>query len=175
MAAPVDVGRVFRPIRVVPLPSTSPPILAGALPVEVTRPTSSRYVQQTLAMDFDLDVEVEPRVTGTAALPDPLESAARLAQAAVEIVEGTRPATQLIRHTSQEVYAVLARRAFIAARRSAQPPTRRPVVRRVRVTHPADGVVEACAVIVHADRARALALRLEGLDGRWVVTALALG
>lgn len=53
---------------------------------------------------------------------------------------------------------------------------RRPaVVRRVRVQEPADGVVEACAVIVHQDRVRAMALRLRGLDGRWIVTALQVG
>ena len=34
---------------------------------------------------------------------------------------------------------------------------------------------EACAVVVHHDRVRAVALRLTGLDGRWIVTRLSIG
>uniref|UniRef100_UPI00262EF298 Rv3235 family protein n=1 Tax=uncultured Pseudokineococcus sp. TaxID=1642928 RepID=UPI00262EF298 len=49
------------------------------------------------------------------------------------------------------------------------------VVRRVRITHPADGVVEAAAVVMDTDRVRAVALRLEGWDTRWRLTALELG
>jgi len=45
----------------------------------------------------------------------------------------------------------------------------------VRVQEPADGVVEACAVIVEHDRVRALAMRMTGVDRRWVVTQLQVG
>ena len=56
-----------------------------------------------------------------------------------------------------------------------RPPPEGRRVRRVRVCEPADGIVEACAVVVSHGRVRALALRLEGLDGRWLVTALTIG
>jgi hypothetical protein len=44
-----------------------------------------------------------------------------------------------------------------------------------RVFEPADGVAEASAVFRGGGNVRALAFRLEGLDGRWRITALELG
>ena len=86
---------------------------------------------------------------------------------------GVRPVAQLVRWTSLEVYAGLQRRCAPSGRRPA--PGRRAVVRTVRVCLPADGVVEASAVVVARGRVQAVALRLEGLDGRWRMTALELG
>jgi hypothetical protein len=135
------------------------------------------YTQDSLALDFfapgDEDFARQP--TRTSRLPDPAPFVAKLSQAIVEVVSGQRPAPQLIRHTAPTLYSVLARQALVAARRRS-PGARRPaVVRRVRLCEPADGVVEACAVVVAHGRVRALALRLEGLDGRWLVTALTIG
>jgi hypothetical protein len=63
-------------------------------------------------------------------------------------------------------------------------------VRSVRVCEPADGVAEVSAVVVGLEavaatkgrtgaagrrRCRAVALRLEGVDGRWMMTALTMG
>ena len=135
------------------------------------------YAQDALALDFrgPQDEDFGRRPTRTRHLPDPHDLVAKLAQAIVEVVSGQRPAPQLIRHTSPTIYAVLARQAMVAGRRRT-PGARRPaLVRRVRVCEPADGVVEACAVVVSHGRVRALALRLEGLDGRWLVTALTMG
>jgi hypothetical protein len=39
---------------------------------------------------------------------------------------------------------------------------------------PADGVVEVTVIVTMPDRTRALAMRLEGLDGRWRATELHL-
>jgi hypothetical protein len=49
------------------------------------------------------------------------------------------------------------------------------VVRSVRVSEPHDGVAEVCAVVQQGPRCRAIALRLEGIDGRWQCTALQIG
>ena len=87
---------------------------------------------------------------------------------------GVRPAPQLLRWTTPEVYAVVARRAAVSARRG-MPPARRTVVRSLRICEPADGVAEASAVVVDGGRVRALAMRLVGLDGRWRVEALQVG
>jgi hypothetical protein len=54
-------------------------------------------------------------------------------------------------------------------------PLRRPRVGTVRVCQPADGVAEAAAVVHGPQRTRAIALRLEGLDGRWRVTVFQAG
>ena len=80
----------------------------------------------------------------------------------------------MLRWTTPEVYAVIARRAAVSRHRGL-PATRRATVRRVRVCEPADGVAEASAVVVDGSRVRALAMRLVGLDGRWVVEALQVG
>jgi hypothetical protein len=45
----------------------------------------------------------------------------------------------------------------------------------VHVTSPFDGVAEVAATVRRGPRVTAVALRLEGLDGRWQCTALHLG
>jgi Family of unknown function (DUF6459) len=116
------------------------------------------------------DAGPEPRrpPTGSARLPDPHRWSARLAQGIVEVLHGHRPLQQLVRWTDESVYAMLARR--LAARR---PRTgSRPLVRSIRVCEPRDGVVEVSVVVEAGHRCRALAMRLEGLDGRWCCTVL---
>lgn len=167
-----------RPLRIRPLPHTAPP----AITVDQITTTLPPYVQDSLALDYAGNpVEVDeddrffdPQRTRGQDLPDPYAFSARLAQALVEVMAGTRPAPQVVRWTSPEVYAVLARRSLVAARRGLRG-GRPPVVRRVRVSEVADGVAEVCVVVVHPDRVRAMALRLAGVDHRWVVTDLVLG
>jgi hypothetical protein len=69
-------------------------------------------------------------------------------------------------------------RAILAARaRSARGlPAKRPVhaILSLRHSSPADGVVEGVVVVQGPARTRAIALRLEGMDGRWRATSLAL-
>ena len=50
-----------------------------------------------------------------------------------------------------------------------------PHVLTVRVCEPADGVAEVSVAFRRAERVRALAFRMEGVDGRWRITALQLG
>ena len=107
--------------------------------------------------------------TGAARLPDPHRWSARLAQGIVEVLHGHRPPQQLVRWTDESVYAVLAR--HLAARRPSTGSSR-PLVRSIRVCEPRDGVVEVSVVVHAGHRYRALAMRLEGLDGRWCCTVL---
>jgi Family of unknown function (DUF6459) len=102
--------------------------------------------------------------------------AARFAQAVAESVTGLRPTTQLVRWTSQEVFRDLDRRAQLVRR--AAGPVRRPVrpqVRSVHVCCPNDRAAEVSVHVRHGHRSRALALRLERRDDRWVCTALEFG
>jgi hypothetical protein len=113
-------------------------------------------------------------LTGRDALPDPRAWAARLAQAVLEVAAGARPSSQLWRWTTQAVLDDVRQRSRPATvldsqRRRAQVPA---LVRSVHVCEPADGVVEATAIVAGRLRTRALALRLEGLNGRWLCTAL---
>lgn len=114
------------------------------------------------------------RPTSADQLPEPRRWSARLAQAIVETLHGHRPIQQLLRWTDDAVYALIADR--LASRRRV--PRRRsgggtrPTIRSIRVCTPADGVAEASVVVQAGSRCRALAMRLEGLDGQWRCTAL---
>ncbi len=119
-----------------------------------------------------------PRQTPRANLPEPKVWAGRLVQAMVEVTSGVRPVTQLVRWTTTDVYAGLQRRIARTELLSQRPATGRRVgaiVRSIHVDEPADGVAEVCAVVQHGARCRAIALRLEGFDGRWQCTALQVG
>lgn len=159
------------------IPENAPHIISADEAWSV-RPTPAPWSQTALALDFDpLDEHDEfgRRPTRSSLLPEPHPFVAKLAQAVIEVVSAQRPVAQLIRHLDPAVYSVVARRALVATRRQAAGPRRAAVVRRVRICEPADGVVEGCAVVVAPGRVQAVALRLEGLDGRWVVTALTIG
>jgi len=110
-------------------------------------------------------------------LPSPAPWVARLAPAVIEVAAGERPAGQLTRWVTREIRETLARRGAAAQRHPAgkdrAPQCRR--VRSVRVTSPAPGVIEASAVVIGSTRARAVAMRLEAVRGRWLATAMELG
>lgn len=104
----------------------------------------------------------------------------RYAQAAVEIVSGDRPAAQLVRWTSKDVFADLARRAQLVAwagRHEAglgrpRHGAVRPRVAGVRVSFPDALVAEAAIRVRYGARFRAVAARFELAEGRWRCTAL---
>jgi hypothetical protein len=122
-----------------------------------------------------LEEEFGPQSTPRALLPEPQLWAARLVQAFVEVDAGLRPATQLIRWTTTSVQEAIVRPAStqqrVAERQLGE------IVRSVRASEPVDGVVEVSAVVQRGGhgRCRAIALRLEGIDGRWQCTALESG
>ncbi len=141
-----------------------------------------RYVQDALAVDFECASDEQlfgPQRTSRGDLPDPAPWAARLTRSLLEVMTGQRPAPQMVRWTTPEVYTVVARRGALVARRAAAGRagrTRHPVVvQRVRVCEPADGVAEAAVVVRHGPRVRAVAVRLVGQDGTWRVSALQVG
>ncbi|MDN4174989.1 Rv3235 family protein [Nocardioides sp. SOB77] len=152
-------------------------------------------IQGTLALDLSPRLDPPPAhgpdgATSTGVVPVDLRQrrgveqwSRRFAQAAVEIVGGDRPVTQLLRWTTPEVYADLERRACLVARAGGH----RPGVGRVQPVRPKVLSVHSCfvtAVVVETSihvrygaRSRAVAARFEervAKDGptRWVCTAL---
>jgi hypothetical protein len=188
------------PLRRLPLPCSEPPfddeLGPGPAGWPARRPTPFA-VQGTLALAFvlpsglpavpepppDLQLiennattsdEFGPRPTGRAALPAPRTWAARVVQAIVEVLSGVRPATQLVRWTTEEVYEQISSRV-LPSRGGAVDGPPRGVVRSLHVSEPADGVAEVCALVRRGARSTAVAVRLEGMDGRWQCTAIELG
>lgn len=99
-------------------------------------------------------------------------AAGAIAQAIVEVLAGLRPAAQLSPHVTPAVLAQI-RAAAGAPGVGIRSPRQR--IGHLRVTFPAVGVIEACAVVRGGPRSRALALRLESLDGRWRCSAVEAG
>ena len=126
-----------------------------------------------------VEEEFGPQKTATTLLPAPTPWAGRLVQAMIEVVSGVRPVSQLVRWTTAAVYDELCARVArpVAATGAGNRATTRlaEVVRSIRVSEPRDGVVEVCAIVQQGPRCRAIALRLEGIDGRWQCTALQIG
>ena len=115
----------------------------------------------------------ESRPTGRRELPPPAVFARRLVIGVIETATGRRPASQLRQHTSPTVHAGLARDAGRIDRLGT---ARRPAsLHSVHITEPADAVAEVTAVLRVGDRFRALALRLEGSEGRWRCVRLQIG
>lgn len=142
---------------------------ADQLPFDAEAPAST---------ETRVDPLFAPQPTSRDHLPCPRQFATRLTQAVVEVMAGRRPVQQLMPVTSQRTYAGLLTRLASSAgahmpspRRSDHIPGQ---VRTIRIDEPADGVAEACAVVSHGERFRAIALRLEGIDGRWRCTVLQL-
>jgi hypothetical protein len=170
-----------------PIPDLSPPTIDSRTAVFDSRTAAvqgrSPFIQGALAIDFrggfDPVQDPEdreyfgPQRALARDLPEPQAWVTHMAQALVEVMSGARPAPQVIRWTTPEVYSVVARRNAASGRRKVV--ARRALVRRVRICEPADGVVEACAVVVDNGRVRALAMRLTGVDRRWVVSELQVG
>ncbi len=117
--------------------------------------------------------EFEAQPTSRNDLPDPELFTRRLLIAVIETATGRRSPLQLASHTSPAVQAGLARDAGRMTRlgTAARPAT----LHSVHLSEPADGVIEATAVVAVGPRFRAVALRLEGLDGRWRCVRFQLG
>lgn len=106
--------------------------------------------------------------TGSAQLPDVTRAAQVFATALIEVLSGRRPVGQLRVHASPTVFAGLVNRTTRGPGTPVQ-------LMSLRVCQPADGVAEVSATVRCGPRARAIAFRLEGVDGRWRVTALDIG
>ncbi|NYF15890.1 hypothetical protein HDC37_000702 [Microbacterium sp. AK009] len=119
-----------------------------------------------------------PQRTSTEALPDPQVFIENLTRGVLEVFAGVREVEQLARWLTEDAYRKLLTRANLAARaRSARGvPAKRPVHQILTIRHssPADGIVEGVVVVAGPARTRAVAVRLEGMDGRWRTTSLAL-
>lgn len=102
----------------------------------------------------------------------------RFVQAAVEIVGGDRPVSQLLRWTLPDVYDDLRRRAQLVARAGGHQPGLarvQPVRPRVLSVHTCflrPDAVETSVHVRYGERSRALAARFERIEQRWLCAAL---
>lgn len=107
--------------------------------------------------------------------PDPARVVRAVVTAAVEVLAGLRPAAQLGRWTTPELYDAIARRAGLARRILGEYGSVRPRVRSVDLQLTRSGAYEACVMIEDGHRLRAAGARVEPRHGRWVLSALEVG
>ena len=136
-------------------------------PVRAPRRVFPLLIESQGVPGWSTDTEVGIRPTATAALPPAIDAGTALARGLLEALSGRRTVAQLRTHCAPRVFAGLER----------VEPLRDPQLRLLSIwaCEPADGVAEISAAFRCGARTRALALRLEGVDGRWRVTALQLG
>ena len=174
-AAPLE--DVLPVLRLLPVPVSEPPY-DDELPAARPRPGVPlgplRSLVPLLRLVPDLPLDEEPRRPRTPAsqLPRAHPVARALVQGLLEVLAGVRPLTQLQRQTSVELYAQLEQVVHTRERGQGLRPTSG-AVRSVHVQEQVDGVAEVCATVHRGDRLGAIALRLEGVDGRWCCTELA--
>lgn len=154
--------------RAIAVPSPIAPLRTRHLTLVHADPVRERINGAPLDPDEVTDPDFARRVTPTVELPDPMMWATRFGQATLEIVAGRRGPGQMIRWTNRTVYSHLAHQA-------GNVPAMQARLRRIRLCTPVDGVVEAAAIAQLDQRILATAMRFEGLDGRWLCTALILG
>lgn len=129
------------------------------------------FVQEVLA----LSCTPAPSAAG-----GPLDArvwAQRFVSALVEVIDGDRPPAQLARWTSRPVFQSVTRYSQAAGRTRVRRRARtgREQVASVRVSRPVEGAMEVSARIRCGDRFRALAARLDAVEGGWQCTAVQLG
>ncbi len=137
---------------------------------------ASRPQVNTRLASYNDDDYFGPQRTSTDELPDPRQLAENLARSVMEILAGARELDQISRWVTDEVYRTLITRVQASARARAlkKIPVSRPVftLGSTLVCTPADGVAEVVVVVHGRARSRSIALRLEGLDGRWRAAAI---
>lgn len=159
--------------------------------VPLHRPSPVASIQGTLALDLEPRFDPpEPGPDGhhpaadVISIETPLRRglerwAGRYLQAAVEIVGGDRPVSQLLRWSTREVFTDLERRAQLVARAGrhqagqARVQPVRPRVVSVHTCFLTRSRVEVSAHVRYGDRSRAVAARFVlTTDQRWCCTAL---
>lgn len=114
----------------------------------------------------EFDAEFAPQPTSARDLPKIEPLIQQFIYNAVEVWAGRRSPQQLHHFCHYTVFAKLQR--FAGSMKELGR------VRKVRATEPLDGVCEATVTIRFGDRLRVVAIRFEGLDGRWLCTYLEL-
>jgi hypothetical protein len=134
-------------------------------------------IQGSLALDLR-PAPTHQLSAGPAAAAELDRFAHRFAQVVVEVLGGDRGVQQLLRWTSEAVYADLVRRTSALQRLTPGDQRLRKLraqVRSVRLFSPTPDTAEVSIHVRHGQRSRAIAARIEVVDQTWRCTALQFG
>lgn len=109
-------------------------------------------------------------------LPDPVEQLKYLAPAVVEILEGVRGVNQLGGLVTEEIFQRIKSRSTTIARDRFSSSIKKPwpniKVTRLHHEYTRNDLVQAVILLTTGNRTRAVAIRLEGRNHRWLATAI---
>ena len=114
----------------------------------------------------EYDPEFAPEPTSAEDLPDIKELTSHFMHNVLEIWAGRRSASQ--------VQSLCHHLIFADIQRTAGQQKVLGKIRKIKVTQPLDGISESAVTVRYGDRLRVVAIRFEGLDQRWLCTALTL-
>ena len=178
--APLALVPALPALRLLPVPPCEPPYddelparpVAAPVPLGPLRALAPSPLRLVPALPATAEDEDTPVRTPVSELPPARPVAHALVQGLLEVLAGVRPVTQLQRGTTPELFAQLERVVHGRPRAvGARPVTG--AVRSLHVQERPDGVAEVCATVRRGPRMAAVALRLEGIRGRWTCTELA--
>ena len=111
-------------------------------------------------------------------LGDPKPVLSFLALSVIETIAGIRDIEQCARWLTDGVYQQLRQKSLASTRSRAEGQIKalRPniTVGRISTFSPREGIVEGVVIVHNLGRARAVAIRLEGYNGRWRARSLAV-
>ena len=164
-----------RPIRA-PFLAQFGTLMSNALPLpqelHAVRRSTAAVPNTTLNADEFFAHQPSPR----SSLPGPRPLLENLTRCVIEILAGARDLEQISRWVTDDVYRHLLKRVVLSAR-ARQAKGRAPArptftIGSISLYEPRDGVIESVVIVLGRARARAVAIRLEGLDNRWRATAI---
>lgn len=112
----------------------------------------------------DLEPDEMPVPTSASELPDIYTWTMKFIVSVVEIWAGRRQPAQLIRWCHRVIYMELLK--------SSGSQNEIGKIKSIHQSKPLDGICENTVLIRYGDRLRAVVIRFEGVDGRWLCTAL---
>ena len=112
----------------------------------------------------DLEADEMPVPTSASELPDIHMWTMKFIVSVVEIWGGRRQPAQLIRWCHRVIFMELLKKSGTQSEIGK--------IKSLHQSQPLDGICETTALIRYGNRLRAVVIRFEGVDGRWLCTAL---
>lgn len=140
--------------------------------------TKSVAADRKPAQPQDSDDYFGSQFTNSTELGDPRPVLSFLALSVIETLAGIRDIEQCARWLTDGVYQQLRQKSLASTRSRAESSVRalRPniSVGKISTFSPRPGIVEGVVIVHNLGRARAVAIRLEGYNGRWRARSLAV-
>lgn len=132
--------------------------------VALPAPQSAKLYLVPSTFGEDIEEDEMPIPTASSELPDLHTWTMKFIVSVIEIWAGRRQPAQLIHTCHRVIYMELLRKT------GSQKEIGR--IRNIYQSEPLDGICESTITVRYGDRLRAVMMRLEGVDGRWLCTAL---